>query len=297
MNRPLGQIRSVALLTAVILLYPLFLLWDSIVLFLSRTNQTINIMSNYGDGIFFISLAVEAFIFLVFILFGASRKKMLVPAAFVLALNQIVKITANYSISAAVSPLVDMRNIYMVALQFPHIFYINIFLNSVIIASSCLLAARWMHDHPAKQPFKPYAFFCMVFIIFSLVTTVWFIDIRKNLYFSYSVFALFGAMLLGVLLLLFYLYTRQIVNAGKMDTVINLESYNNLQIFQQISRREQEVVEAILAGNMRYKEIAGKLGISVSTVKTHLKHIYRVTKTSSIAGLSSYFRGHGQDQP
>jgi DNA-binding NarL/FixJ family response regulator len=41
-----------------------------------------------------------------------------------------------------------------------------------------------------------------------------------------------------------------------------------------LSRREQEVLRALARGH-RNKEIAGQLGVSVGTVKTHLRHIFR----------------------
>jgi hypothetical protein len=95
LNRPSGRIRSIALLAAVTLLYPLFLLWDIIALFLSRYYQNIQI-GYFGSIAFFISLMVEAVILLVFVLLGANRSRMLVPAAFVLSLFQVVMITVNF---------------------------------------------------------------------------------------------------------------------------------------------------------------------------------------------------------
>jgi DNA-binding CsgD family transcriptional regulator len=53
-----------------------------------------------------------------------------------------------------------------------------------------------------------------------------------------------------------------------------------------------EVIEAILAGNVRHKELSAALNISVSTVKNHLIHIYKTTGVSSIAALSSLFHGY-----
>jgi len=42
---------------------------------------------------------------------------------------------------------------------------------------------------------------------------------------------------------------------------------------EQLSPREKEILE-LLAGGSRYKEIVSQLGISLSTVRTHLKRIY-----------------------
>jgi DNA-binding NarL/FixJ family response regulator len=43
--------------------------------------------------------------------------------------------------------------------------------------------------------------------------------------------------------------------------------------FQNLSRREQEILEMLLQGN-RYKEIAGSLFISLETVRSHVRRIY-----------------------
>jgi ATP/maltotriose-dependent transcriptional regulator MalT len=59
-----------------------------------------------------------------------------------------------------------------------------------------------------------------------------------------------------------------------------------------LSLRELEVIEAILAGNVRHKQLSTALNISVSTVKTHLIHIYQTTGVSSIAALISLFHGY-----
>jgi DNA-binding CsgD family transcriptional regulator len=111
----------------------------------------------------------------------------------------------------------------------------------------------------------------------------------------YWVFVFLGALLLGILLLLFYLYTKYtklIGNGNKTNNVINEteKTENNSQFIQQLSRREQEVIEAIVAGNTRYKELAGKLNISVNTVKFHLKNIYQITGVPNLTALSNFLR-------
>jgi len=56
-----------------------------------------------------------------------------------------------------------------------------------------------------------------------------------------------------------------------------VEHFQNLQQrhadIQLLSPREREILE-LLAGGCRYKEIVGKLDISLSTVRTYLKRIY-----------------------
>jgi DNA-binding CsgD family transcriptional regulator len=69
------------------------------------------------------------------------------------------------------------------------------------------------------------------------------------------------------------------------------------QYIQCLSKRELEVVEAILAGNDNYKKLATVLNISVNTIKTHLQHIYQATGISNIAALSSLFSGYSSNHP
>ena len=47
-----------------------------------------------------------------------------------------------------------------------------------------------------------------------------------------------------------------------------------------LSRREREVVEMIVQ-SYSYKEIAGRLGVGVSTIGTHMNHIYRKLDVST----------------
>jgi DNA-binding CsgD family transcriptional regulator len=58
-----------------------------------------------------------------------------------------------------------------------------------------------------------------------------------------------------------------------------------------------ELIEAVLAGNKRYKEIATALNIAVNTVKTHLKNIYRITGVSNIQALILLFSNYNPQSP
>ncbi len=55
------------------------------------------------------------------------------------------------------------------------------------------------------------------------------------------------------------------------------------EFFQELSRREQEMLEELSKG-YRYKEIAGKLFVSVETVRTHIRNIYEKLQVNSRAG-------------
>ena len=75
------------------------------------------------------------------------------------------------------------------------------------------------------------------------------------------------------------------MNSGKYNTFI-----------PQLTRRELEVIEAVLAGALRYKTIASSLNISVNTVKTHLRKIYLTVGVNSIEVLASLFHGYSSNK-
>ncbi|MBS4043144.1 MAG: response regulator transcription factor [Chitinophagaceae bacterium] len=52
------------------------------------------------------------------------------------------------------------------------------------------------------------------------------------------------------------------------------------QCFQDLSRREQEILEQLSKG-YRYKEIADKLYVSIETVRTHIRNIYEKLHVNS----------------
>jgi len=234
-------------------------------------------------------LLFEAVVLLIFVLLGANRSRIFVAAAFVLSVIVTVLIPVNYFLAALVSPLSDMKHIYETAYEFPHIYYIWIFSYNIIITGCCLLAVHWLRDTQIKPPFKLYSLFGSLFIIFSFIVTVWWSGIRKNMSISYLATALMGTLLLGVLVVLFYLYTR---------LVINTKNDNDFaQYLPLLSKRELEVVQAILARKNKYKELADKLNISVNTVKFHLKNIYKITGVSDISGITLLFRGYTSSRP
>jgi NarL family two-component system response regulator LiaR len=57
----------------------------------------------------------------------------------------------------------------------------------------------------------------------------------------------------------------------------------NAAVLSVLSRREQEVLRALALGQCN-KEISVELGVSVGTVKTHLRNIFRKLKVSDRTG-------------
>ena len=67
--------------------------------------------------------------------------------------------------------------------------------------------------------------------------------------------------------------------------------YNSLPSLQILSKREQEVVSLILQGKTT-QETADALFVSLSTVKTHLQHIYEKAGVRNRAELAQFMQNH-----
>jgi len=253
-----------------------------------------------------IAIVLDVFSLLVFVLLGANRSRMFVAAAFVYSVISIVQIPVVYFIAAVVHPLINTPSLSEMAAQFPHLFYLGLFFNNIIIAICCFLAACWLREPQpspkgegsplvpqAKPPLKLNVLFSLLFISFAFIVLWWWSDIVKIMAISFLPSALLGMLLLGMLLLLFYLYTRLIVNKESKETkTIDYDQY-----VQNLSKRELELIEALIAGNDSYKKLAATLNISINTVKTHLKHIYQTTGISNLTALSTLFRGFSSTHP
>ena len=69
-----------------------------------------------------------------------------------------------------------------------------------------------------------------------------------------------------------------------------------IKFIPHLTKRELEVIEAVLAGSLRYKSIASSLNISVNTVKTHLRKIYLTVEVNNIEALATLFHGYSQNK-
>jgi len=280
MNRPSVRWRSITLLALVILIRPLCLLWQSIYLEHGKNNSAILII---------VAFILDVFSLFICVILGANRSKALVAASFVFSVISIAQIPVVYFIAVVVYPLINTPSLMEASIQFPQLYYCGLFFNNIIITVCCLLAARWLRETMQKPPFKLYLSFSLMFLFFALIVLVWLSDIVKIMSISFLASAFMGMLLLGILILLFYLYTRLIV--------IDTKKGDYAKYIQYLSKRELEVVEAVLAGNNSYKKLTTALNISVSTIKTHLQHIYQATGASNIAGLSALFSGYSSNHP
>ncbi|MEE1211176.1 MAG: helix-turn-helix transcriptional regulator [Treponema sp.] len=67
--------------------------------------------------------------------------------------------------------------------------------------------------------------------------------------------------------------------------------YHSHQTLQILSKRENEIAKLLLQGKTT-QETADALFVSVSTVKTHIQHIYEKTGVRNRAELSQFMQNH-----
>jgi len=270
-------------LAAVILNRPVYLLLKSIFIQPGPNSSILLIV---------FSVILEIFFLFICVILGNNRSQTTVAAAFIYSIICIAEIPVFYFLAVLVYPLINTNDIYETVTQFPQVYYSGLFFINIIIAVSCLCAARWLRAIKVKPPLKLNLLFGLLFILFSLIVMLWWKNIMNILSIPFLPSALLGTLLLGILILSFYIYSKLILffNVDKTND-------NYVQYIPNLSKRELEVIEAILAGNDSYKKLAVALNISTNTVKTHLKHIYQATGAANITALSSLFRGYSPAHP
>jgi DNA-binding CsgD family transcriptional regulator len=238
-----------------------------------------------------IAVIDNALFLFVCVLLGNNRLRALISASFIFSIMYLAHIFVFNLYFVFISPVTDALSFYEVLLQSPKLFYSGLFFIFIIITACCFLAVRWIRESKLKPPLNLYISFNLLFVLFTFIVLIWFEDFVKGMSISYLSTALMGTLLIGILIFLFYLYTRLTKEnlTGAMQEDVKIGEY--AKFIQLLSRREMEVVKAVLAGNYSYKELSTALNISVHTVKAHLRHIYNITGVSGVAALSSIFRG------
>jgi DNA-binding CsgD family transcriptional regulator len=282
MNKPASRWRSITLLAAVILGFPFYVLFNYLFFY-----GKVDAPSFIDTTVLFIALFLLACVLL-----GNNRLRALVSASFIFSIINLAQFPVVFFTALAIYPVTGLSQYIEDGLKYPQLFYGGIFFINIIITFCCLLAARWLRNTKAKPPLNLCLLFSLLFVFFTLIVLFWWEDFATVLSISFLSSFFMGTLLLGILIFLFYLYTR--LTAENLPTQIKPDY---TPFIQQLSKREMEVVEAVLAGNVTYKRLSNVLNISVNTVKTHLKHIYLTTDVSNITALSSLFRGYSPNHP
>jgi DNA-binding CsgD family transcriptional regulator len=208
----------------------------------------------------------------------------------------------------------------------PQFHYAAIFLFNLIVMCHCFLAARWIRKIPENTPVKVCVLFCLILLFYSVTTTFWSIMSTTRMPpLSFFPSTLLGALLMCIPIFSLYFFSRlasrtKLISANEKESENTAYPEGNLglwprrrvpegnlglwprrrvpahteyaQFIGQLSKRELEVISAVLAGSFRYKTLASSLNISVNTVKTHLQHIYQITGANNIETLSALFSGY-----
>jgi len=282
-----------ALLAVAVLGYPFYMLF--------------NHMYFYGivEGPSFIDTTVIfiALCLLSYVLLGNNRLRTLIASSFIFSIINLAQIPVLYFLAIFVHPVTDLTNLMEDSIKFPLLYYNAIFFINIIITVCCLLAARWLRNTKSKPPLSLYVPFTLLFIFSTLIFLFWLEDILKVMSMSLLSSFFMGTLLIAILIFLFYLYTRLSqdnllsVMKNTENQILTVKNDKYTPFIQQLSRRELEVIEAILAGCNSYKEIAASLNISVHTVKKHLRHIYQITGTPNTAAVSNLFNGYSSSYP
>jgi len=254
---------------------------------------------------FDISVLFYPLLLLLFVLLGNNRLRALISASFVFSIISLTQFPVVYFSAAVIHNITDLKNFMEASLESPQLFYGGVFVSNIIITVSCLLAAHWLRNTMLKPPLKLYVLFNLLFVLFTLIILIWWEDFAMVTSISFLSSFFTGILFIGMLLSLFYIYTRLTAENLSINTK-NAENSSSLStekadkytpFIPYLSKRELEVIEAIFAGNVSHKELSSSLNISVNTVKTHLKHIYQTTGVSNIAGLSSLFNRYTPNHP
>jgi DNA-binding CsgD family transcriptional regulator len=240
--------------------------------------------------IFINTVTNNALFLLVCVFLGNNRLRALIAASFVFSIMNLAQIPVLY-FHIAVYPVADIPSFMEAVLQSPKMFYSEFIFVIVIITVCCLLAAHWLRESKLKPPLKLYISFNLLFVLFTFIVLLWLEDFVEGMFISLLSTAFMGTLFIGILLFLFYLYTRLTKEnlTGGIQEDVKIGEYK--KYIQHLSRRELDVVEAVLAGNYSYKELSKALDISVNTVRTHIRHIYKTAGVSNITALSSLFHG------
>lgn len=288
-NRPTAKMRSVLQLILCIVMMPGLLLLGR---FLAGYDEFV-----LPKLITLLTYIYEILALLFIVLLSAHRRQALVCAAFVFCMINMIELPLIFFIGTIIQPTMNMTQ-FMNEIMFkiPAFFSVYVFFYNIILMGSCFLAAHWLQKTKENPPLYMANLFSIIFTLIVIIHYVWSRDILKIMTASFFPSALLGIFFVVIVPILFYFFTRftaekEISNQNKeiANPVYELKNENvYIQFTQNLSKREIDVVNAILDGNVSHKDLAAALNISINTVKTHLQHIYHTTGVSNIISLISH---------
>ena len=293
LNRSTVKWRSVVLLVICIIKVPLIFLWKDLLM-------GYGVIPVYANVLL---IVYELFTLLLIVLLSMNRGIAIVSAAFFLCIINTIEYPVSFLMGAIANPSISLINLSEELYKNPIVYYLYIFAINILLMGCCLITASWLKKIKVNPNRNFVILFSMIYISIVLIFLIWVRDIITIISISYLATALFTALFVGIQLMIFYFFIRltsetSLQNAIEKEVVAPTEKYfDYTQFVQKLSKRELEVIEAVLAGYVSQKELADSLNISVNTVKTHLKNIYFITGVSGINALTLLFHGYTPTHP
>jgi len=293
-NRPIARWRFFVMLAIVIFSRPICAAWQLYLANMSGSFLKPNVIILIGGYLFNLSSLFAC------VLLGSNRLRAFVAAAFVLSIIYVADIPVIYYTVTLIHFLFGTINSFKDIPHTPQRYYFMVFLYNLIVMCSCFLAARWLRKTQEKPPLRISVRFCLFFIFFTIIMsvfsiTIWLWNIQALMPFSFLALALLGTLLLCIPIFSVYYFSRLTIQKEPMSVLPDNVRAGYAQFIGQLSRRELEVIEAVLAGNVSQKELATSLNISVNTVKKHLQHIYQTTGAANMTALTVLFSGYSNN--
>jgi len=238
------------------------------------------------------------------VLLGDNRQRALISASFTYAVINLAHLPFIYFFLFLFQPFMGSLSWVEFLQQNTHIYYSLTVFSNILIVVCCIFAARWLRETKLKPPLKIFVFFNLMFILFPTMVLALYEEILAVLSISVLVPAFAGIFIIGLMLFLFYLYSRLATEMPALGineirpveqssaNVTSVDAGKYTQFIKVLSRRELELVEAVLGGNYSYKELSSALNVSTNTVKAHLKNIYKKTGVSNVSALTALFHGY-----
>jgi DNA-binding CsgD family transcriptional regulator len=303
-NRPTVRWRFVVMLIVVIISRPICVSWQ------------IQYAGVQGYALFpvLVSVFINFISLFACALLGPNRKRALIASAFIFfVIYSATEMFVIFLIASFTYPLLNSNNAMHITFGMPQFRYAAVFLFNLIVMCHCFLAARWIRkipepaaeakgrgSPPENTPVKSCVLFCLILLSYSVTTTFWSLMTTTRMPpVSFFPSTLLGALLMCIPIFSLYFFTRLAprtkpipANEKENENTAYQAHAEYAQFIGQLSKRELEVISAVLAGSYRYKTLASSLNISVNTVKTHLQHIYQITGANNIEALSALFTGY-----
>jgi len=149
-----------------------------------------------------------------------NRLRAFVAASFVLSILHVAEIPVLYFTAAIIYSLFGPFDSLDAIPQIPQRYYLMLFLFNLIVMCGCFLTARWLRKIQEKPPLGISVLFCLFFISFAIITsvfiiTIWLWNMQVLMPLSFLALALLGILLVCIPLFAVYFFFTAYRSQGK----------------------------------------------------------------------------------